>query len=38
MKYEKPEMEIIDFKGNVMALKIQVSGDPDSSDTGADEW
>ena len=38
MVYEKPEMDVIDFKGNVVALKIEVSGDPDSSDTGGEEW
>lgn len=37
MKYEKPEMEVIDFKGDVMALNIDPSGGPDSSPTDG-EW
>lgn len=34
MNYEKPEMQVIDFEKNVMALNITASGEPDGSNTG----
>lgn len=34
MKYEKPEMEVLNFGKDVMAMNIDPSGEPDGSSTG----
>lgn len=39
MKYEKPEMETIQFENKISTLDIVgASQNPDSNDTGGNEW